>query len=77
MEEGLLGDSGCFPGGGTEAQRGHRPDPGSHSRNPHASPTPSPLSVPIKGSKIIFHPKVDILVAVQGVKLVTNWGTEH
>ena len=29
----------CFPGGGTEAQRGHRPYPGSHSWNPHASPT--------------------------------------
>ena len=45
----------CFPGGVTEAQRGHRPDPGSHSWNPHASPTPNPPSVPLKDSKIVFH----------------------
>ena len=36
---GKLRENCCFPGGGTEAQRGYRPYPGSHSSNPHASPS--------------------------------------
>ena len=41
----------CYPGWGTEAQRGHRPDPGSHGWNPHASSSPYPLSDAFNGFK--------------------------
>ena len=41
----------CFPGGGTEAQRGHRPDPGLCSWSPHASSSPYALSDAFSGFK--------------------------
>ena len=41
----------CFPGGGTEAQRGHRPDPGSRCWSPHASSSPYALSDAVNGFK--------------------------
>ena len=41
----------CFPGGGTEAQRGHRSDPGSCCWNPHASSSPYALSDAVNGFK--------------------------
>ena len=41
----------CFPGGGTEAQRGHRPDPGLRSWSPQASSSPYALSDAFSGFK--------------------------
>lgn len=51
---GELKQASCFPAEEIKAQRGRTPGPGPHSWNFHASSFPSPPSMALNGSKVVF-----------------------